>query len=270
MFYHFLATIVHFAIAVFLLLTSLIYANSITDTYRLFNKCVKYILSTSRTSILGLNSTNCCTFSYKHWPWYSLGSPLAERNPSLLVQEDKKMKLCGKALSVSWWIESLGKSQRHKPCTCGPSALGLSKGLHSSWYTLGFVTQCPNVQCTYCSFWRGKLHFVCVNKTRWDRPHWKQTLNRLTPPLCPTKKRRKKVKHDTWHLTPDTWHLTCDTWHGTCDIWHMVGVNILSKCQLPRWNGLGFMISWRLGGKRISKLIKLKLELALWSPVPPT
>ena len=128
----------------------------------------------------------------------------------------QKMKLCGKALSVSWWIESLGKSQRQKPCTCGPSALGLPKGLHSSWYTLGFVTQCPNVQCTYCSFWRGKLHFVCVNKTRWDRPRWKQTLNRLTPPLCPTKKRRKK-----WNLTPDTWHLTLDTWHVTPDTGHV-------------------------------------------------
>ena len=39
-------------------------------------------------------------------------------------------------------------------------------------------------------------------------------------------------------MTPDMWHET----HGG-------GVNILSKCQFPSSNVLGFMISWRLGGK---------------------
>ena len=30
------------------------------------------------------------------------------RNPSLLVREDNRMKMCGKALVKSWWMESLG------------------------------------------------------------------------------------------------------------------------------------------------------------------
>ena len=63
------------------------------------------ILSTSRTCILGFNSTNVCPTKDKFWPWYSLGSPLAERNPSLLVREAKRIKLNGKALGVSWWME---------------------------------------------------------------------------------------------------------------------------------------------------------------------
>ena len=70
------------------------------------------------------------------------------------------------------------------------------------------------------------------------------------------KKEKKKwhVTYDTWHVTRDTWHVTCHIWHMTCDTWHMTcdtwwGVNILSKCQLPNSNGLGFMMSWRLGGK---------------------
>ena len=47
------------------------------------------IVSTSRTSILGFYSTNVCPAKDKHWPWYSLGSPLAERIPFLLVQNAK-------------------------------------------------------------------------------------------------------------------------------------------------------------------------------------
>ena len=69
------------------------------------------ILSTSRTSILGFNFTNVCTFSFKHWPWYSLGSSLDERNLSLLVQDNLRMQMCVKALRVLWWMESLGKSR---------------------------------------------------------------------------------------------------------------------------------------------------------------
>ena len=49
-----------------------------------------------------LNSTNVCTFSNKYWPWYSLYSPF------LLFRDDQRIKRCGKALGVSWWMESLG------------------------------------------------------------------------------------------------------------------------------------------------------------------
>ena len=58
----------------------------------------------------------------------SLESPLAEENPSLLVRDDKRMKICGKALGVSWGMESLGKSLGQKPL--GPVApWGLALGL---------------------------------------------------------------------------------------------------------------------------------------------
>ena len=64
---------------------------------------------------------------------------------------------------------------------------------------------------------------------------------------------------DTWHVTHDMWHVTSDTWHLTCDTWLVV--NILSKFQLPCSYGLGFMMSWRFGGKRsltqsVNELIK--------------
>ena len=60
----------------------------------------------------------------------------------------KKIKMCGKALGVSWSMESLGKSLYQTPL--GPAAhqvlaLQLSKGLHSPWYTLGFSTHCPSL-----------------------------------------------------------------------------------------------------------------------------
>ena len=87
-----------------------------------------------------------------------------------------------------------------------------------------------------------------------------------------------KKKSDIWHVTPDSWHLTRDTWHVTPDTWHVTcdtwwGVNILSKFQLPSSNGLGFMISWRLGGKGswlnewINELIK---DEAVCRTVPAT
>ena len=43
------------------------------------------------------------------------------------------------------------------------------------------------------------------------------------------------------------WHVTCDTWHVTYDM--LLGVNNLSKFQLPSSSGLWFMILWRLRGK---------------------
>ena len=44
-------------------------------------------------------------------------------------------------------------------------------------------------------------------------------------------------------------HMLCDTWHLTCDMWHVVGVNILSKSQLPSSYGLGGKVIQRSGGK---------------------
>ena len=55
-------------------------------------------------------------------------------------------------------------------------------------------------------------------------------------------KHKKKLNKlgDMWHVTHDMWHVTCDT---------QSVVNIVSKFQIPSSNGLGFMMSWRLGGK---------------------
>ena len=44
-----------------------------------------------------------------------------------------------------------------------------------------------------------------------------------------------------------TWHMICYMWHMTSDMWQVVGVNILSKFQLP--SGLVKTVFWRLGGK---------------------
>ena len=74
--------------------------------------------------------------------------------------------------------------------------------------------------------------------------------------LSEKRKKRKKlhVTHDMWHVTRDMWNVTCDTWHMACDMWHVTcdmlwGVTILSKCQLPSFYRLWFMILWRSGGK---------------------
>ena len=63
------------------------------------------------------------------------------------------------------------------------------------------------------------------------------------PPLSSTALSQQK------NVTCDTWHVTCDTWHVTCDMWHVVGVNNLSKFQLPSSYGLGWKVIWRSGGK---------------------
>ena len=111
-----------------------------------------YILSTSRTSRLGFNSTNVCTFSYKHWPWYSLGSPLVERNPSLLVRDEERMKMCGKALGyhgewTPWEVprpKNLG--------VCGSSGFCLETYLRTPFTMippqLYHTLHCPNLTRT--------------------------------------------------------------------------------------------------------------------------
>ena len=45
------------------------------------------------------------------------------------------------------------------------------------------------------------------------------------------------------------WHRTPDMWHVTCEMWHMVGANILSKFQLPRFYSLGLPVSLRFWTK---------------------
>ena len=50
-------------------------------------------------------------------------------------------------------------------------------------------------------------------------------------------------------MTRVMWHVTCDTWHVTCDLQHVVGVNILSKFQLPSSYSLGKTVFWKWVGK---------------------
>ena len=45
------------------------------------------------------------------------------------------------------------------------------------------------------------------------------------------RKKERKKKCDTWHMTCDMWHVTRDTRHVTHDMFG--GVNMLSKFQLP-------------------------------------
>ena len=85
-----------------------------------------YILSTSWTCILGFNSTNVCTFRYKHWPWYSLGSPLPERNTFLLVRDDKRMKVFEK--SYGSIIVNGVHREVLRPRTLWACGLGTSQG----------------------------------------------------------------------------------------------------------------------------------------------
>ena len=76
------------------------------------------ILSTSKTSILRFSSTNIWTAMTKYCVWYYLGKVgfgSNEKNPSLLVRDDARLKMCGKALGVSWWMQSLGESRDQNP-----------------------------------------------------------------------------------------------------------------------------------------------------------
>ena len=64
--------------------------------------CHRKSLSTSRSSILGFNSINGGGFMPTK---FSSGVPrdsIGKRNLSLLVRDDERMKMCGKALGVSW------------------------------------------------------------------------------------------------------------------------------------------------------------------------
>ena len=59
------------------------------------------------------------------------------------------------------------------------------------------------------------------------------------PPPTRSTTLSKKLRH----FTRGTWHKTCDTWHVTSDTWW--GVNILSKCQLPKSYGFRESVFWR-------------------------
>ena len=56
-----------------------------------------------------------------------------------------------------------------------------------------------------------------------------------------------QVTYDTWHVTPDTWNATRDTLHVSRDTQGVV--SIVSKFQVPSYDGFGVIIFWRLGGK---------------------
>ena len=78
-----------------------------------------------------------------------------------------------------------------------------------------------------------EVHFT-IHRTVY-RTHILKMLHTRAKP-CFYKKRKRKMTQDTWHLT--------------CDMWNMVvGVNIISKFQLPTSNGLWFMMPCRFGGK---------------------
>ena len=100
---------------------------------------------------------------------------------------------------------------------------------------VGWLTEIPYVRNA-----RRKCMLQLLPQNRLDRTG--PVDNRPSTTLS---KRRKKM----WHVTPDTWQMTHDVWQVTHDIWHLVGVNILSKCQLPSSYGLGVMMFQRFGGK---------------------
>ena len=60
---------------------------------------------------------------------------------------------------------------------------------------------------------------------------------------------------DTGHMTPDTWyvsmewHVTHDMWHVTSDMWHKEEGEYFLKISAPSSNGLGSMMTWKVGGK---------------------
>ena len=61
---------------------------------------LKAILSTSWTSILGFNSTNGGGFIPSPFSTGVPRGPIEKRNPSLLVRDEERIKILGKALGV--------------------------------------------------------------------------------------------------------------------------------------------------------------------------
>ena len=65
--------------------------------------------------------------------------------------------------------------------------------------------------------------------------------------------------------------MTPDTWHMTHDMWHMLGVNILSKFQLPSSYGLGLTVFWRYFGKRLTQWLNQSINYeAVYRTAPAT
>ena len=89
-------------------------------------------------------------------PIGQVGFPGNERNPSLLVWDDQRMTLYGKALGVGWWMESLGKVLQ--PKASGPAALGFwpwdfpRDSIHHSSPS-AFPNNVP-LFCCWCTIWQ--------------------------------------------------------------------------------------------------------------------
>ena len=80
----------------------------------------------------------------------------------------KSGTMCGKAEGVSWWMESLGKSQGQNPRGLRPQAprvlaVGLPEGLHSPCYTQCFSTDFHSL--------------VNPDQVERDFFHWRQTVH---------------------------------------------------------------------------------------------
>jgi hypothetical protein len=73
------------------------------------------------------------TSATQHTYLYSLGIPLAERNPSLLVWDDKRMKCEEKPWGYhgEWSTFGSPKAKTFWPAVPWVLALGLPQGLHS-------------------------------------------------------------------------------------------------------------------------------------------
>ena len=71
----------------------------------------------------------------------------------------------------------------------------------------------------------------------------------------------------TWHVTCDMWDVARHMWHGKCDTQGVA--NIVSKFQVTSSNGLGILMSWRFGKKKISYIINQWLNYkGVWTTAP--
>ena len=82
----------------------------------------------------------------------------------ILARDAKIMKMCGKALGVSWWMESLGKSLGQNP----RARRHLGLGIGTSWWT-PFTMICPRIfQTLYQCYVRHSVVYCPVLSTaRW-------------------------------------------------------------------------------------------------------
>ena len=117
-------------------------------------------------------------------------------------------------------------------CSFLVSSQSVPRWLYYSQPSLGSLPQIQQVKVKIC------------NKAFFQKLQGVGPLITDPPPTSSTTL-YKKVTCDIWYRTHDMWHLTCDKWWG---------VNILSKCQLPSYYGLGWTVqcsavSWRFWTK---------------------